>query len=115
MNVILLALGVLGVLGAVGSLVLYFVSKKFYVYEDPRVGQVEEVLPGANCGGCGFPGCHGMADACVKEKDASNSLGSLQKSLESSELRQVPLNLNLLWFDAMATWNVVLNLQPMMA
>ncbi len=77
MNVILLALGVLGVLGAVGSLVLYFVSKKFYVYEDPRVGQVEEVLPGANCGGCGFPGCHGMADACVKEKDASNSLGSL--------------------------------------
>ena len=52
MNVILLALGVLGVLGAVGSLVLYFVSKKFYVYEDPRVGQVEEVLPGANCGGC---------------------------------------------------------------
>ena len=38
-----------------------------------------------------------------------------QKLLESSELRQVPLNLNLLWFDAMATWNVVLNFQPMMA
>ena len=77
MNLILIALIVLGVIGAVGSLVLYAVAKKFYVYEDPRVGQVEEVLPGANCGGCGFPGCHGMADACVKEKDASNSLGSL--------------------------------------
>ena len=77
MDVILYALGVLGALGVVGSLVLYWVSKKFYVFEDPRVGQVEELLPGANCGGCGFPGCHGMADACVKEKDASNSLGSL--------------------------------------
>ncbi|MEE1081549.1 MAG: RnfABCDGE type electron transport complex subunit B [Bacteroidales bacterium] len=63
---ILIALIVLGVIGAVGSLVLFAVAKKFYVYEDPRVGQVEEVLPGANCGGCGFPGCHGMADACVK-------------------------------------------------
>ena len=52
-------------------------AKQFYVYEDPRVGQVEELLPGANCGGCGFPGCHGMADACVKAKDATNSLGTL--------------------------------------
>ena len=77
MNEILFALGVLGALGVIGSLVLYWASKKFYVFEDPRVGQVEELLPGANCGGCGFPGCHGMADACVKEKDASNSLGSL--------------------------------------
>ena len=77
MNVIYFALGVLLALGLIGSLVLYWVSKKFYVYEDPRVGQVEEALPGANCGGCGFPGCHGMADACVKERDASNSLGSL--------------------------------------
>ncbi len=66
MNLILIALIVLGVIGAIGALVLHVVAKKFYVYEDPRVGQVEEVLPGANCGGCGFPGCHGMADACVK-------------------------------------------------
>lgn len=66
MNLILIALIVLGAIGAIGALVLFLVAKKFYVYEDPRVGQVEEVLPGANCGGCGFPGCHGMADACVK-------------------------------------------------
>jgi len=77
MNVIISALVVLLVLGLLGSLILSWVSKKFYVFEDPRVGQVEEALPGANCGGCGFPGCHGMADACVKERDASNSLGSL--------------------------------------
>ncbi|MBE6332153.1 MAG: RnfABCDGE type electron transport complex subunit B [Bacteroidales bacterium] len=77
MNVILIALIALGAIGLIGSLLLCLVAKKFYVYEDPRVGQVEEVLPGANCGGCGFPGCHGMADACVKAKDSSNSLGSL--------------------------------------
>ncbi|MBP5716661.1 MAG: RnfABCDGE type electron transport complex subunit B [Bacteroidales bacterium] len=77
MNVILIALIALGAIGLIGSLLLYLVAKQFYVYEDPRVGQVEELLPGANCGGCGFPGCHGMADACVKAKDATNSLGTL--------------------------------------
>ncbi|MDO4496775.1 MAG: RnfABCDGE type electron transport complex subunit B [Bacteroidales bacterium] len=77
MNGIVIALIALGVLGLVGSLLLYVVAKQFYVYEDPRVGQVEESLPGANCGGCGFPGCHGMADACVKAKDGKNSLEGL--------------------------------------
>ncbi len=47
-------------------MILYFVAQKFYVYEDPRIGQVDEVLPQANCGGCGYPGCKGFADACVK-------------------------------------------------
>ena len=41
-------------------------SKKFAVYEDPRIGKVAEVLPQANCGGCGYPGCSGFAEACVK-------------------------------------------------
>ena len=40
--------------------------RKFEVYEDPRIAQVQEVLPGANCGGCGYPGCGGFATACVK-------------------------------------------------
>ena len=35
------------------------------VEEDTRVVQVTEMLPGANCGGCGFPGCSGMADSIV--------------------------------------------------
>lgn len=85
MNVILIALIALGAIGLIGSLLLYLVAKQFYVYEDPRVGQVEELLPGANCGGCGFPGCHGMADACVKAKDADNSLGSLLCPVGGSE------------------------------
>ena len=56
------------------AVILYFVAKKFYVYEDPRVDEVEAVLPGANCGGCGYPGCHGFADACVKADDLGKML-----------------------------------------
>ena len=66
MNLILTALITLGVIGAIGAVILYLVAQKFYVYEDPRIGQVDEALPQANCGGCGYPGCKGFADACVK-------------------------------------------------
>ena len=65
MDVILIAVIVLGAIGLVSALVLFFVSKKFAVKEDPRIAQVSEVLPQANCGGCGFPGCGGLASACV--------------------------------------------------
>ena len=63
---ILPAIILLGAVGAISALILYFVSLKFHVYEDPSIGLVEEVLPAANCGGCGFPGCRGFAEACVK-------------------------------------------------
>ncbi len=66
MNLILIALITLGVIGAIGAVILYLVAQKFYVYEDPRIAQVDEILPQANCGGCGYPGCKGFADACVK-------------------------------------------------
>ena len=52
---------VLAAIGAIGALVLFLAAKKFEVKEDPRIGQVAEVLPQANCGGCGFPGCGGFA------------------------------------------------------
>lgn len=63
---ILIAVISLGVIGIIGALLLYWASKKFEVHEDPRIGQVQSVLPGANCGGCGYPGCAGFAGACVK-------------------------------------------------
>ena len=74
-QVILIAVIALAVLGFVLALLLFIVSKKFAVKEDPRIGQVAEVLPGANCGGCGFPGCGGMAAACVKAADAGSLEG----------------------------------------
>ena len=66
MNTILVAVIALGVTALVLAGVLFVVSKQFAVEEDPRVGQGAEVLPQANCGGCGYPGCAGFADACVK-------------------------------------------------
>lgn len=75
MNIILIAVIVLGAIGLTAALVLFFTAKKFAVKEDPRIGQVSEVLPGANCGGCGFPGCGGMAGACVKAADAGSLEG----------------------------------------
>ena len=66
MNVILIAVISLGAIALVSAAILYIASKKFAVYEDPRIAQVAEVLPQANCGGCGYPGCSGFADACVK-------------------------------------------------
>ena len=76
MNVILIAVVVLGLVGLISAVVLFVASKKFAVYEDPRIGQVGEVLPQANCGGCGYPGCSGFAAACVKASE-SGSLSDL--------------------------------------
>lgn len=66
MNLILVAVLSLGAIGLISAVILFVASKKFAVYEDPRIGRVAEVLPQANCGGCGYPGCSGFAEACVK-------------------------------------------------
>ena len=77
MNLILLAIIALGAIGLVSALLLYFASRKFAVHEDERIGQVSAVLPQANCGGCGFPGCAGFAGACVKAADKGSLEGLL--------------------------------------
>jgi Na+-translocating ferredoxin:NAD+ oxidoreductase subunit B len=59
-------------LGAIAAIILYVVSKKFYVYENPLIGEVEELLPSANCGGCGFPGCRAFAEKLVNSEDISS-------------------------------------------
>ncbi len=77
MNVILIAVIVLGGIALVAAVILYVCSKKFAVHEDPRIGQVTAALPGANCGGCGYPGCGGLASALVKAADAGSLEGLL--------------------------------------
>ena len=51
----------------IASILLYVVARQFAVEEDPRIDFVQAVLPGANCGGCGFAGCRNFAEACVKQ------------------------------------------------
>ena len=68
-NTIIWTIAIITVLGVLLALVLYLVAKKFKVEEDPRIDEVEKVMPGANCGGCGFAGCRAFAEAAVKSPD----------------------------------------------
>ncbi len=59
-------------LGLVASVMLAVASKVFYVKEDPRVLEIMDVLPGANCGGCGYAGCAAAAEAIAAGKAPAN-------------------------------------------
>ena len=65
-GIVLWTIAVLTILGILLAVLLSVVAKKFKVEEDPRIDQIEAELPGANCGGCGFAGCHAFADSAVK-------------------------------------------------
>lgn len=71
MTTVIWALVVLVGIALVASMLLYVVSQRFKVVEDPRIDLVEAALPGANCGACGNPGCRGFADGFVKAEDIS--------------------------------------------
>lgn len=58
-----LVLGGVGITAAVGLVVA---SRFLAVEVDPRIDKIDDILPGANCGGCGYPGCRGYAEAVVK-------------------------------------------------
>ena len=63
----------LGGLAVFFGIVLAYASKKFAVEADPKVGEVRFVLPGANCGGCGFAGCDALAEAIVRGEAPVNA------------------------------------------
>ncbi|MDR1065901.1 MAG: RnfABCDGE type electron transport complex subunit B [Clostridiales bacterium] len=69
---ILICVAILGALGLLFGCALGFAAVKFKVEEDPRVELVREALPGANCGGCGFPGCDGLAFAIANGSAKAN-------------------------------------------
>ncbi len=71
-EIIILSIASLSGIGLLSAVVLYAVALKFNVYEDPKVTKVDEMLPGANCGGCGEPGCKPFAQALVDTPDISN-------------------------------------------
>ncbi len=56
-------------IGATCGIVLSVASKVFYVWEDPRIAEVEYFMAGANCGGCGYAGCSAAANAVVAGKE----------------------------------------------
>lgn len=65
---ILVAIAALGGLTLLLAVMLIIANRKLYVYEDPRIDTVEDMLPHANCGACGYPGCRPFAEALVQQK-----------------------------------------------
>ena len=66
MTTVIWTVAIITCLGLLLALLLYLVAQRFKVEEDPRIEQVEKAMPGANCGGCGFAGCHAFAESVVK-------------------------------------------------
>ena len=73
MEILIYSIITLGTLGIIYGLGLAFASKKFHVEIDPKIEDINEILPSANCGACGYPGCVAYAEAIV-EKGAEINL-----------------------------------------
>lgn len=71
-DAILITAGAIGIIGLICGIILSVSAKFLAVKEDPRIGEIEELLPGANCGGCGYAGCADYAKAIIMEGAAIN-------------------------------------------
>src|ERR1700690_2747507 len=79
-STVYITLIVLAGLGIVFGVALAIVAARFVVKVDPKVEQVRNTLPGANCGACGFAGCMGYAEAVVGNPDVAVSMCAPGKS-----------------------------------
>ena len=86
MNLVLFAFLILGGLGLVFGGVLAFASRVCAVEVDPREEAIAGCLPGANCGGCGYPGCGGYAAAVVKGEAPVNKCAAGGAAVEDVAL-----------------------------
>lgn len=71
-NIILEALLWIGLIGLVSGIALAVAAKYLAVKEDPRIAEITELLPAANCGGCGYAGCADYAKAIAEGKAEIN-------------------------------------------
>jgi Na+-translocating ferredoxin:NAD+ oxidoreductase subunit B len=63
---VLLSVAILGGVGLTFGALIALTHRKMWVFEDPRIDAVTDLLPGANCGACGFAGCRAFAEATVQ-------------------------------------------------
>ncbi|MCK4629978.1 MAG: Fe-S cluster domain-containing protein [Bacteroidales bacterium] len=89
MSSILITILSLSSIGIVAAIILYLFAQKFKVLENPIIYDVEDALPAANCGGCGYPGCRNFAEACVH----SDSLDDLYCPIGGQETMDIVANL----------------------
>ncbi len=79
----------LTVMGFVAGVGLGIAAKKFEVKEDPRVAEIAKVLPGANCGLCGYPGCEAYAKAIVYKGEAMGKCVPGKKMGVEAKIREI--------------------------
>lgn len=65
MEIIIWTVALMAAVGLIGSILLLFVSRKFAVTEDERLASLVDILPGVNCGSCGFANCEQYANALL--------------------------------------------------
>jgi len=91
LNHIMLAASFMAVLGIALAMVLAIANRYLYVYEDPRIESVEELLPHANCGACGTPGCRPFAEELVdgRKNPGECTVNSPEMNQEIADFLQV--------------------------
>ena len=95
MNILYAALS-LGGLGLIFGILLGFASKKFEVKVNPKIPKLREILPGANCGGCGYPGCDAYAEAVVSEgaKGSLCTVGGIEIATKVSDILDIEVQVD---------------------
>lgn len=88
-STVYITLIVLAGLGIIFGVALAIVASRFVVKTDPRVEKVRDVLPGANCGACGFAGCMGYAEAVVGNPDVAANLCAPGKSAVAEKVAEI--------------------------
>lgn len=72
LNIVLITLVFSALLAIILGIALGFFQEKFKIVRDPLIDEVRSALPGANCGGCGYPGCDGYAEAAATHRAPPN-------------------------------------------
>jgi len=96
MEIIIASVAVITALAGLFGFGLAYAGKKLAVEKDQRINDVEDVLPGVNCGACGYPGCSGYAEAVVVEdvdislcapggRDVASRIGSILGKIAASK------------------------------
>ena len=84
MTSIAISVGFMAGLGLLLAAILVIANKRLFVYEDPRIDDVEDLLPSANCGACGSPGCRPFAEGLI-----SGSYEPAQCTVNSKEMNKI--------------------------
>lgn len=85
---VLIAMGISLAIAAVLGFGLALADKFLKVVEDPRIAEVTKMLPNANCGGCGYPGCSGFASALVNKECATLAPCKVSKPEAKEKIRE---------------------------